>query len=119
MATNAEIRQSTLELLGVIAIGQGAESQHDAKIAKAYTEVYSDLKEEGLATWAESGTIPDAIAPHLEALLALNSADSFGISNERYSRILSRTGPDGDRAKRAIRSIVTPKYESLENPENF
>jgi len=119
VASKAEVKKSTLELLGVIQIGQGAESQHSARIEKAYTQVYSDLKNEGLATWAVAGTIPDDITPHLEALMAFNAMDAFGVSDARAARIINRVGPMGNTAKREIRALVTPDDESLEEPDDF
>lgn len=115
MATKAEVKQSSLELLGVVEIGQSAESQHDTRIGKAYTQVYDDLKDEGLAIWATAGTIPDKIAPHLEALMAYNAMDSYAVSDARAQRITARVAV----AKREIRGLITPDYESLEEPDNY
>lgn len=115
----AGIKQRALEELGVVQIGQGAESQHDSRINAAYNEVYSDLKAEGIATWSYSGYIPNEVTYHLVNLVAMNAINSFSVSNDRYQRIMAATGPDGERAKRQIRAAVTPDYESLENPSNF
>jgi len=119
MASLAEVKQSALELLGVIRLGQSARNQDDVRIGKAYTQVYEDLKTEGLATWAVAGTIPDGIAPHLEAMMARNAMDTFGVSDARAARILARTGQMDMLAKREIRTLVTPDYESLAEPEDF
>jgi len=115
VSTKAEVKTRALELLGVIRIGQGAQSQDDTRIGTAYTEVYTDLKTEGLATWAVDGTIPDDITPHLVALMAQNGLGSYGVSNDRYTRILTFSAV----AKREIRALVTPDYESLEEPTVF
>lgn len=119
MATVSQVKQGALEELKVVQIGQSAESQHDTRIGRAYTEVYNDLKTEGLATWAEAGTIPDEVRPHLEAMMAFNSINSFGVSDSLYRRISVKVGPDGETAKRAIRKLITPDYESLEEPVDY
>lgn len=115
MATVAEVKKRALQLLGRAVIGQGVQSQHDTRIGTAYTEVYADLKTEGIATWAEAGTIPDDVSPHLVALMAFNAVDEYGVSNARYQRIVARSIP----AKREIRAIVTPDYESLHEPDDY
>lgn len=115
MATVAETRQDALELLGAVEIGQSAESQHDARISAAYNEVYEDLKDEGIATWAVAGTVPNKIKPHLVALMAWNAIDSFGVSDSRYQRISVKAS----QAKREIRKLVTPRYESQAEPDDY
>jgi len=116
VSTKAEVKTRALELLGIIRVGQGAQSQDDARIASAYTEVYADLKTEGLATWAEAGTsIPDDITPHLVALMAQNGLGSYPVSVDRYTRIINLASI----AKREIRTMVAPDYESLEEPNGF
>lgn len=115
MATKAEVKQRALQLLGVLVMGQSAQEQHDARIETAYTEVYADLKDEGLATWSVSGAIPDDVSPHLVSLMAFNAADEIGVSDVRYQRIVGRSVP----AKREIRKLTTPDYESLEEPDDY
>jgi hypothetical protein len=119
VATKPEVKKRALELLGITRVGQGAQSQDDTRIGAAYTEVYADLKKEGIATWASSGTIPDEVAPHLVSLMALNGLGSYPVSNDRYTRIVNMAGPTGNTAKREIRALVTPDYESLEEPDDF
>jgi len=115
MATVAEVKKRALQLLGITRINQAAQSQDDTRIATAYTEVYEDLKEEGLATWASTGTIPDGVVPHLVALMAFNAVDEYGVSTERYQRIVGRVIP----ATKEIRKLTTPKYESLEESTDY
>lgn len=113
--TIAKVRERTLNLLGNTVIGQGSKSHDDTRIKSAYNEVYADLKEESLAVWSKTGLVPDEVVPHLVALMAFNAVDDFGVSNERYARIVNRSSV----AKREIRSLVTPDYESLGNPTDF
>ena len=115
MASKAEVVKRTLQLLGVLHMGQSASSENTARINLAYTEVYNDLKKESLAVWAISGPIPDEIDPHLVYLMAFNAVDEFGVSNARYQRIVARIPS----SKREIRKLTIPDYESLEEPEEF
>ena len=115
MATVAEVKDGALELLGVKAIGQTAKNKDTVRATKAYNEVYANLKTEGLAIWASTAAVPDDVAPHLEALMAFNAADAYGISGERYQRIIFRA----QNAFPEIRIAVTPKFESLEEPDDF
>lgn len=120
MATKAEVKTQTLENLGIIGVGRTAASQHDTRMDTAYTQVYNDLKSEGLATWAEAGTsIPDEVAPFLAGLMALNAHLPYGISQMRLNRLYADFGQNGILAKREIRRLTTPDYESLEEPDDF
>lgn len=115
MATVAEVKKRALQLLGITRVNQSAQSQDDTRIGTAYTEVYEDLKKDSIATWAVAGVIPDEVAPHLVSLMAFNAVDEYGVSKERYSRIVGRASI----AKREIRTLVTPDYESLSEPDDF
>lgn len=119
MATKAEVRNQALNLLGVLMIGQSAQSQDATEIETAYDEVYADLKAEGLATWASTAEVPDKIAPHVVSLVALSRSETYGISDSRYQRILNRAGTNGMTAKREIRKITNPDYESLTEPTDY
>lgn len=119
MATKAEVRNQALQLLGVLRIGQSATAQDTTEIETAYDEIYLDLKKEGLATWAATGEVPDELSPYVSGLVALSRNVTYGISQERYQRLILTTGPDGNMAKREIRRLTTPKAESLEEPTDF
>jgi len=120
MSTKTLVKDRALERLGVKIRGQSAQPKDIDRIESSYTEVYARLKRKDLAVWAEAGTlIPDEIVPYLVLLMALNAADDFGISNARYSRIVSQTGRDGALAMREIRSVITPKYESTEEVADY
>lgn len=115
MATKAEVRNQVLQTMGILRIGQSATSQDKTEIETAYDELYADLKEEGLATWAAAGSVPSKVVPHVVALVAISRADTYGISDARYRRIAARS----INAKREIRRLVTPKHESLDEPVNY
>lgn len=119
MATVAAVRKRALHLLGVTPVGQDAYDQDDTRIASAYTEVYNMLKDEGLATWAVAGTVPDKLVPYIAGLMALNANLDFGVSNDRYTRLIAQFGQNGLLAMREIRALTNPDYESLEEPDDY
>lgn len=117
MGTKAQLRQRVLEDLGIVQIGQTAQSQDDTRVEAAYQEEYAKLKELSLAVWSVSGDIPSKIMPDVIALTAWNciQSGSYGVSPDRYARIqLSAT-----QAPREIRRMVIPKNESLNEPRDF
>lgn len=117
--TKAEIRDRAAEELGRKRLGQGLQHQDKTRVEAAYDEVYADLKNEGLNTWPSTGSVPDELVPHVAGLVALRCMNTYGISQARMQRILAMTGTDGNLAKREIRRLVTPKYESMEEPTDF
>lgn len=115
MATVAETKQRAGEFLGVVGVGGTLSAPADARLQQAYDEEYADLKDDGLAIWASTGTVPNDVMPHLAALMAYNAADSFGVSGERFNRIVVRRNA----APAKIRSAVTPAYESFDDPKDY
>lgn len=119
MATKSEVRDTAAGMLGRRRIGQAIAADLTARLDQSYRYVYEDLKDDDLAIWASDEDIPDKVAPLVSALMALDASNDVGISNERYQRILIKTGPDGERAKQKIRRKVTPDWESLDDVEDF
>lgn len=119
MTSKAEAKQLAGELLKIVPINQAMQSQDDTRMGEAYDQVYADLREEGLATWATSGEMNDEITPHFIALMAYNKLDSYPTSDSLYQRILRRAGFNGENAKREIRKLITPAYESLDEPTDY
>lgn len=115
MATKAQVKDRALTLLGRKRLGQSAPEAHSTRIGTAFDEVYQDLKDEGLAIWASTAAVPTKLVPHMTALVAINAIDDFGVSDSRYQRITARASV----AKREIRRLTTPPYESLEEPVDY
>jgi len=115
MTTKAEIRNQALSLLGRLRLGQSPQDQDKVSIEKAYDEVYEGLKTIGIATWASTAEVPNDITPHVVAMVAMARADTYGVSDSRYARIQNRYIV----AEREIRKLVTPKYESLEESDDY
>jgi len=119
MSTKAEVKAKALQMLGVLRLGQSAQNQDDVSIGDSYTEVYNQLKTLGLATWASTASVPNDIVPHMVALVAYNSVYFDGVSEARAQRILLKVGVNGETAKREIRLLTTPAFESLDEPKNY
>lgn len=115
MATVAAVYDGALEMLGVLSLGQTIGANDSARMARAYNQVFADIKVEGIATWASDGTVPDEMVPHVESLMAENASETYSIPSERLQRIMSKSKV----AMREIRRLSTPKYESLDNPKDF
>ena len=115
MATKAEVRSRVAEMLQRVRLGQSIPSALTTRINDAYDEVYQDLKDDQLVTWAVAGTIPDKVAPHLVALMAFNCTDSVHVSDALFNRIVAKRNI----AKNEIKRVTTPQYESLDEPEDF
>jgi hypothetical protein len=113
--TLTELYNRTAEMLGRKRLGQDMDNALLLRITAAYNEGYEDLKDDQLVTWAAAGAVPNAIGPHLAALMAFNCTASIHVSNELYQRIVNARNI----AKREIRRLVTPKYQTVDDAENF
>lgn len=102
-------------MLGLLRFGQDLQNQDQVRIEAAFDEVYDDLKDEGLAIWASTAAVPTELVPHMAALVAMNCTEDYGVSDSRYQRIAAKAGV----AKREIRRLVTPAFESLEEPADY
>ncbi len=120
MASVSDVVTRTANELGLLRLGQSLQAQDNTRITSAYDEVYAILKKDGLAVWASDGTIPAEIVPHLVTLMANTCLQTYGVSNDRYTRIKNESGSnDGDKAKRAIQKLVAPDYPSMDEPTDY
>ena len=114
--TRAEVRNRAAEFLGRKAISGSISDDLKTRLDDAYEEVYDDLKKDRLAIWTStSDAIPSDLVPHLAALVAFNASTSVGPSAERYERIVTSASI----AKPAIRRLVKPNYENLDDQDDF
>lgn len=113
--TIAEVRNRALYLLGMLQVGQSPQDADATRVEEAYGEVYADLKDCGLATWTSTGSVPDALVPHVAALVAYECADDYGVSTARLQRVMARS----DKAKMKIAELTQPDYESLSQADDF
>lgn len=115
MATKAELRDRAATDLGLLRLGQSLQNQDKVRIESGFDEIYADLKTEGLNVWASTGSCPVELTPHVVSLIADNCLNTYSVSPERYNRIKLASGM----AKREIRRLITPEYESVEDPTDF
>ena len=104
MVSASELRDRIAQELGLLQLGQSLQSQHAARITQAYAEVYKKLKEDGYATWAYSGDVPDEFVQNIVFLAAENCLGTYGVSDKRFERI--KLG-----ARNAQRDVM--KYASI------
>lgn len=114
MAQKADLVARVGVDLGLVRLNGSLQNQDNTRISSAYDEVYERLKEEGLAVWSSTGTVPTSIVPYVCLLMAQNCvmSGSYGVPIDRYQRIMSEAGPDGRRARANISAIVIPEQES-------
>ena len=87
MATAAKIREKALKNLGVRSTGQTTQSEIQADMDEAYTEVYAMLEALDLATWDSDEDIPAEMVNPVVWLVASVRKDTYSIPNDRYQRI--------------------------------
>ena len=86
MATAAEIRDKAGFMLGVKTLGQALENSVSSDLDDAYTEVYERLRAEDLVNWTTD--IPNDVVSPVVDLVAFARATQYGVSGERYQRII-------------------------------
>ena len=115
MATTAEVIDRAANDLGLLRLGQTLQSQDNTRISAAYDEVYAMLVNEGLAIWASTADVPDALVPHVAALMADNCINTYGVSKERFQRIKTASVP----AMREIRKLTAPDFISQDSGAGY
>jgi len=99
----------------ILGLDQTISAVVSVRMVRSYDQVFVELKETSLATWATAGPVPDEFVPHVEALMAMNSSETYYVSEARYRRIVARSSI----AKGEIRRLSIPDYESLEEPVDY
>ena len=115
VTTQADIRSRAASMLGRLRLGQSLDDVLDTRLQKAYNEVYLDLKDDQIVTWAQAADLPSAMVPHVVALMAFNCTTDIGVSDDRYQRIVNARNI----AKREIRRLSTPQYEAVDKNEDY
>ena len=115
MATLAEVRKRALIKLGVGNRHQSPTANQDSDMSNAYTELYLKLQEMDQAYWGQTSAVPDEVANEVSLLMALSRADDYGISNERYQRLIL----GAPSAYITIRSMAVNPHRSVDEPEDF
>ncbi len=112
--TKAQIRDRASEMLGFNPTRQTLESNISTRIEESYDEVYEMLKDDGLAIWASTGSVPTVLVPFVSALVA-QGCISLGTSNERIQLVESKAAT----AKKMIMRYTTPHYQSQEDAKDY
>lgn len=115
MATKAKVKEEAAHILGILRPGQSLVAPYILKIEEYWDETYDELKEEELDVFPTAGPVPDRLKPHLAVLIAMKGAETFGIPDARYMRLVTKQGA----ALREIRKHVQPKYESETEQEDY
>jgi len=115
VATKAKVKEEAAQMLGILRPGQSLNAPNDGKLDEYWTETLDELIEEELGVYPAGGPVQDRIKPHVAALIALKGTETFSITPARYNRVISKAQV----AKREIRKLVTPKYESMEEPTDY
>ena len=87
MATATQIRETAAENLGIHGEGQTLEAYETADLDQAYTEVFKELQQLNLTTWAETAAVPDQYARSIAMLVANARTTKYQIPDNRYQRI--------------------------------
>lgn len=87
--TAAEIRDRAAVELGLMQLNQSLQDQDRLRIEQGYAEVYADLEEEECAIWAFANSVPNSVSFWVIALVAYNCLGTYGVSEQRYNRIVS------------------------------
>lgn len=115
MASLSQVRENALGLLGAIDIGGSVSTADDNRMSVAYSKVYAEMKDSGLAVWVDTDAVPDKITMHIEALMAYEAMDEYNVSDRIYARVTAKEA----KARREIRRLVQPDYESTEQPVDY
>ena len=103
------------EELGLVPVGQSLASNDNTRILQAYDEVYRQLEEKGLATWASDGSVPEKAAKYVVSMVAYNCLDTYPVSSARYQRI----NKSYIEAVRELPNVIRNDYDDGKEPEDF
>ena len=91
MATNAQIRTTAAENLGILGEGETLPSYESNDLDQAITEVYNELQSLNLTTWASTSNVPEQYARSFAMMVAAARAMKYQIPEDRYKRIQYET----------------------------
>ena len=104
-------------MLGRRRLGQAINDSIKTRLDQSYDYVYADLKDQRIAVWssATGTTIPNAVAPHVAAMMAFDATSDIGVDQAHMQRIMIKNAA----ALPAIKRFAKSDYESLDEPEDF
>lgn len=114
MTTLAAIKRKAAEKLAITTVGQAISSQVDSQMGAAYEETYYELDELDLVTWAVDADIPTKVADYVADIMAWKRADVYA-TPDIYARCQQRYSI----AERNIKRVISEKYQSTDENEDF
>lgn len=89
MATQAQLRNKVLQVLGVRAAGQSVPAEDAAVVTEAYTSVHAQLLAQDVAWWAFASDIPDEALQWTAHMVAAHCASDFGVPPSKRGELFS------------------------------
>ena len=89
MATQAQIRQTAAENLGILGEGTVLPSYATGDLNNAISEVYNILRKLNLVSWASTDSVPDEYAAPFAMLVADQRKTKYQIPDSRYMRVMA------------------------------
>ena len=107
-------------MLGKRRLGQAINDSIKTRLDQSYDYVYAMLKDERIAIWSSAaGTvIPDAVAPHVAALMAFEALSDIGASQAHLQRIVLKEEKAlgsifEDRPKLSTKDLAVPNWQTI------
>ena len=114
-----EIRNRALRKLGVLGWGGTAITAVQTDMDQAYEEVYAQLEEENLTTWANDASVPNAYVPYVVNLCALARKSEHKVTPRRLQILDDEAGKKGELAWAGIRALKATTYQSTTEAEYY
>ena len=103
--TIAQVATEALERLGVTPVGATDATTNATDMTRAYDELYLELQQDGLTTWASDAAVPSEYISVVSDLMALSRAGKFPPPPEKLNIIIAHVGVDGEKGKNKIRRL--------------
>ena len=87
--TTAQIIEDAAWILGEQGEGQVLESWVNGDLTRAVNEVFEELRNLNITTWARASDVPDEYAGHFAMLVADQRKTKYQIPDARYARIMA------------------------------
>lgn len=112
--SKTEIRNRALKRLGVTGWGETSQTAITDDMDDAYDEVYAQLEDAELVTWASTADVPDKMVMPVVDLCALARVMEHPVSDSRYQKLILSAGKDGELAIGKIRARKNEPFQSTE-----
>jgi hypothetical protein len=82
-----QLATATLQVLGIVGVGQTASAEHTKRVTDAWNSVYPQLRREGVAQWTSAAISEEAQRP-LAKYMAGQLAVELGFTGARLQAIM-------------------------------